>query len=358
MRCCHKVTLVTFCILFSVMYSCAPITTDKTKSKLLQTNQSIDKTPSKQEIIVDRADLYPESMNRSKLELSIQTKSYYAEYTEDISLKSKYRTKQEWGCSDSGGLYIGALVLLGAAAYPPGAGLFTGLGAINCIIDHFSRDEKTTLVSENTIRENKQYTGHEKSIIRKLNSDKIIVTINGKEFNTSVTRGRSIITFDSNLLTKTDGQILENLPVSINHKNAQLDLALDTKIYVQALNQQDDFFRTASFAKGHQLNFSTWKKTFPYRIKQNEKKPFEIIQFFSQLVVEKYLALEDQQFPNKIPQPKIPPQLVVKQGKFEPTRNFEKRVKNAMKDREKQIEKLQRRTEALRAQHIDPKDTF
>ena len=89
--------------------------------------------------------------------------------------------------------------------------------------------------------------------------------------------------------------------------------------------------------------FSSWQQTFPYAGTSSGKALLDIKNRY-EATATAYLQLADKQTQiPKVPQPELPPQVAVEQGKYESDKTFEERVQAAIDERNDKIVQLQER---------------
>ena len=89
--------------------------------------------------------------------------------------------------------------------------------------------------------------------------------------------------------------------------------------------------------------FSSWQKTLPYSGTSSGKALLDIKNRY-EATATAYLQLADKQTQiPKVPQPELPPQVAVEQGKYESDKTFEERVQAAIDERNDKIVQLQER---------------
>ena len=102
--------------------------------------------------------------------------------------------------------------------------------------------------------------------------------------------------------------------------------------------------------------FSSWQQTFPYAGTSSGKALLDIKNRY-EATATAYLQLADKQTQiPKVPQPELPPQVAVEQGKYESDKTFEERVQAAIDERNDKIVQLQERYQqqvAERNERID-----
>ena len=94
------------------------------------------------------------------------------------------------------------------------------------------------------------------------------------------------------------------------------------------------------FRKGRKPGLSEWAKEFSVNVPKGGD-PFRVAGKLAGQRLNAYLSLKDRTFPGKIPLPKLPPKLELRQEEFELDAEFEERVKKETAKRQKVIEKLQ-----------------
>ena len=105
-----------------------------------------------------------------------------------------------------------------------------------------------------------------------------------------------------------------------------------------------EYERRVSVAfSGGAPTFSSWQQTLPYSGTSSGNALLDIKNRY-EATATAYLQLADKQTQiPKVPQPELPPQVAVEQGKYESDRTFEERVQAAIDERNEKIVQLQER---------------